>query len=140
MITLCEHPWKTTSEYVGSKETNKIIKTTSKRKNGERSILYNLLADDDSVKSRTIVHGPVCLYWSCMITLNSLVTAVPFPLVSGLHWEEVCRSLVLHSLWKPQQDSVVEVPHTRMIRRPEGKGNRKGMSQIYLEHLQHEQK
>lgn len=47
-----------------------------------------------------------------------LVTAVPFPLMSGLHWEEVCCSLVLHSLWEPQQDSVVQVPHTGMIRRP----------------------
>jgi len=60
-----------------------------------------------------------------IIPLNSLVAAVPFPLVSGLHWEEVCRSLVLYSLWKAQQDSVVEVPHTGMTRRPERKGNRK---------------
>lgn len=44
--------------------------------------------------------------------------------MSGLHREEIRCSLILHSLRKPQQDSVVEVAHTRIIRRPEGKGNR----------------
>lgn len=48
------------------------------------------------------------------------MTAVPFPLMSGLHWEEVSRSLVLNSLWESQQDSVVQISHTRMIRRPGG--------------------
>ena len=47
--------------------------------------------------------------------------------MSGLHWEEVCCPLVLHALWEPQQDPVVEVPHTRMVRGPKGKGSRKLM-------------
>lgn len=49
------------------------------------------------------------------------MTAVPFPLMPGLHREEVCCSLVLHPLWEPQQDSVIEISQTRTIRRPEGK-------------------
>lgn len=68
------------------------------------------------------------------------MAAVPFPFMPGFHWEEVCCSLVLYSLWEPQQDSVVEVPHTWMIRRPEGKGNRKRMSQVYQEYLHCKQK
>lgn len=56
---------------------------------------------------------------------NSLVTAVPLPLMPGSHREEVCCSLVLHSLWEAQQNSIVEVTHTRVICRAEGKGNRK---------------
>ena len=44
---------------------------------------------------------------------------MPFPLMSGFQWEEVCSSLVLHSLWKPQQNSVLEVTHTWVICRPE---------------------
>lgn len=49
------------------------------------------------------------------------MTAVPFPLMPGPHWEEVCRSLVLHSLREPQQHSVIQIPHTRVICRPDGK-------------------
>lgn len=92
------------------------------------------------VLSKVCMERSVCLYLSCIITLDSLVTAVPFPLVSGLHREEVCCPLVLYSLWEPQQDSVVEVPRTWVIRRPEGKGNRKWMSQVYLEQLHCEPK
>lgn len=51
---------------------------------------------------------------------NSLVAAVPFPLMSGFHREEIGRSLVFHSLWEPQQHSVVQLSHPRMIRRPGG--------------------
>lgn len=52
---------------------------------------------------------------------DSLVAAVPFPLMSGFHGEEIGRSLVFHSLWEPQQDSVVQLPHARTIRRPGGR-------------------
>lgn len=48
------------------------------------------------------------------------MAAVPFPLMSGFHGEEIGRSLVFHSLWEPQQDSVVQLSHPRMIRRPGG--------------------
>lgn len=49
------------------------------------------------------------------------MAAVPFPLMSGFHGEEIGRSLVFHSLWEPQQNSVVQLSHPRMIRRPGGK-------------------
>lgn len=49
------------------------------------------------------------------------MAAVPFPLMSEFHGEEIGRSLVFHSLWEPQQDSVVQLSHPRMIRRPGGK-------------------
>lgn len=106
---------------------------TSKARRCPKGTIFGVL-------SKVCMERSVCLYLSCIITLDSLVTAVPFPLVSGLHREEVCCPLVLYSLWEPQQDSVVEVPHTWMIRRPEGKGNRKWMSQVYLEQLHCEPK
>lgn len=60
--------------------------------------------------------------WSHEATgsVNSLMAAVPFPLMSGFEGEEIGRSLVFHSLWEPQQDSVVQISHPRMIRRPGG--------------------
>lgn len=69
----------------------------------------------------TPARGCVFVYMLFILTTNSLVTAVPFPLMPGPHWEEVCCSLVLHSLWEAQQDSVVQVTHTGKIRRAEGK-------------------
>lgn len=62
------------------------------------------------------------------------MAAVPFPLVSGFHREEVGRSLVFHSLWKPQQDSVIQISHPRMIRRPGGNNPGK----YVLKRCQHE--
>lgn len=52
------------------------------------------------------------------------MAAVPFPLMSGLHGEKIGCSLVFHPLWEPQQDSVVQISHPGMIRRPGG--NNKG--------------
>lgn len=40
---------------------------------------------------------------------DSLVTAVPVPLVSGLDWKKVTGSLVLHFLGKAQKDPEVDV-------------------------------
>lgn len=54
-------------------------------------------------------------------TMDILVTAVPFPLMSGLHGEEICRSLVLHALWEAEQHSEVQITHTRLVRRPTGR-------------------
>lgn len=50
--------------------------------------------------------------------INLLVTAVPVPLISWLDREEVRGALVLHFLRKPQEDSEVDVSHSRSIRRP----------------------
>lgn len=44
-----------------------------------------------------------------MVTLYSLVTAVPLPCVTRSVGEEVCRPLVLDSLWEPQQHAGVVV-------------------------------
>lgn len=59
--------------------------------------------------------------------INSLVTAVPVPLISRLDREEVRGALVLHFLGKPQEDSEVDVSHSRSICRPwmdhRGKGH-----------------
>lgn len=61
------------------------------------------------------------------------MAAVPFPLMPGFHGEEIGRSLVLHSLWEPQQDSVVQLSHPRMIRRPGGNstGKKKNVLKYY---------
>lgn len=67
-----------------------------------------------------LFYTPHCCACINTISLHSLVTAVPFPLVPRLHWEEVCCSLVLYSLWEAQQDSVIQISHARVIRRPEG--------------------
>lgn len=71
------------------------------------------------------------------------MTTVPFPLMPGFHWEEIGCSLILHSLWEPQQDSVVQVAHTRLIRSPEAKGNRERseprlpqVSSLWTDHCQ----
>lgn len=45
------------------------------------------------------------------------MTAVPVPLISGLEREEVSGALVLHFLWKPQEDSEVDVSHSGSISR-----------------------
>lgn len=55
---------------------------------------------------------------SFLFSSNSLVTAVPIPLISGLEREEVSSALVLHFLWKPQEDSEVDVSHSGSISRP----------------------
>lgn len=44
-----------------------------------------------------------------ILTEDSLVTAVPVPLVSGLDWKEVTGALVLHFLGKAQKDPEVDV-------------------------------
>lgn len=61
-------------------------------------------------KSREIISLVGCV--------NSLVTAVPVPLISRLDWEEVGGALVLHFLGEPQEDSEVDVSHGRSISRP----------------------
>lgn len=50
--------------------------------------------------------------------MNSLVTAVPLPLISRLDRKEVSGALILHFLWEPQEDSEVDVSHSRSISRP----------------------
>lgn len=50
-------------------------------------------------------------FYENVLRRNSLVTAVPVPLVSGLHREEVGGALVLHFLRKAQEDSEVDVSY-----------------------------
>lgn len=49
---------------------------------------------------------------------NSLVAAVPVPLVSWLNRKEVGRALVLHFLGEAQEDSVVDVSYGGCVSRP----------------------
>lgn len=49
---------------------------------------------------------------------DSLVTAVPVPLISGLDRKEVTGALVLHFLGEPKEDPEVNVPHRGTIGRP----------------------
>ena len=58
------------------------------------------------------------LPYSILQDAYSLVTAVPFPLMSRLEGEEVCCSLVLYFLWEPQEDSVVDVSYSGSVCRP----------------------
>lgn len=46
---------------------------------------------------------------------NSLVTAVPVPLIPRLDREEVAGALVLHFLGEPQEDPEVDVSHRGSI-------------------------
>lgn len=55
---------------------------------------------------------------SLLFWVNSLVTAVPVPLISGLDRKEVSGPLVLHFLGEPQEDSEVDVLHGGSISRP----------------------
>lgn len=58
------------------------------------------------------------------------MAAVPFPLMSGLHGEKIGCSLVFHPLREPQQDSVVQISHPGMIRRPGGNNTGKMSSNV----------
>lgn len=49
------------------------------------------------------------------LVVNSLVTAVPVPLIPWLDREEVRGTLVLHLLREPQQNPEVDVSHRRSV-------------------------
>lgn len=59
---------------------------------------------------------PVIIFKWCHFTwANSLVTAVPVPLIPRLDRKEVAGALVLHFLGEPQEDPEVNVSHSGSI-------------------------
>lgn len=58
----------------------------------------------------------LCMEFLLTLIEDSLVTAVPVPLVSGLDGKEVSGALVLHFLGKSQKDPEVDVSDCWCVR------------------------